>query len=108
MNTIVFNGSEAVKDNGGDYMIIMESGYQGFSVLSQHADLPSALTQICTDKASRSGTLVRLIRLEVAESEALAGSEVQEPELEAPESTPEVAPPLAEEMDEDLEDERPF
>ena len=64
---MVINGINKIKDNDGDYLVLIDYFCEGLSVVQQCATLDDALTQIASGGFSGPMCLVRLVRLDASE-----------------------------------------
>ena len=65
---MIFNGSSKIKDNGGDYLVLVDYGCEGFSVCHQAATHEEALRWMTNNYGSPQ-TLVKLVRVETRDSD---------------------------------------
>jgi hypothetical protein len=63
---MIFNGSDKIKENGGDYLVLTDYGCEGFAVTHQAATLEEALLGMIECDYGRQ-TLVKLVRVETRE-----------------------------------------
>lgn len=66
---MIFNGSSKIKDDGGDYLVLVDYGCEGFSVSHQAATHEDALRWMTENSYGSPQTLVKLVRVETRDSD---------------------------------------
>jgi hypothetical protein len=66
---MIFNGSSKIKDDGGDYLVIVDYGCEGFSVSHQAQTHEDALRWMTASNYGSPQTLVKLVRVETRDSD---------------------------------------
>lgn len=61
---MIFNGSEKIKDDGGDYLVLTDYGCEGLSVTHQAATHEDALRWMTECNYGSPQTLVKLVRVD--------------------------------------------
>ncbi len=67
---MIFNGSFKIKDDGGDYLVMVDYGCEGFNVSHQARTHGDALRWMFANNYGSPLTLVKLVRVETMESDA--------------------------------------
>lgn len=67
---MIFNGSDKIKEDGGDYLLLTDYGCEGFGVTLQAATLEEALLGMI-ECSYGPQTLVKLVRVETRETDHL-------------------------------------
>ena len=67
-SSMTLNGIEKIKDEGGDFIVLVDYGCEGLSVWSQHETAKEAIKSLASYVGS--GCLVRLVRVDLAVTEA--------------------------------------
>ena len=66
---MIFNGSSRIKDNGGDYLVLVDYGSEGLSVSHQFHTHTDALGWMAKNNTGYPNTLVKLVRVDILECE---------------------------------------
>ena len=66
---MIFNGSDRIRDNDGDYIVLTDNGCEGFSVHHQAKTLQDALRVITRGGFGSPQTLVKLVRVEIEDEQ---------------------------------------
>ena len=61
---MIFNGSDKIKDDGGDYLVLTDYGCEGFSVTHQTETHEDALRWMTECNYGSPQTLVKLVRVD--------------------------------------------
>ena len=64
---MVFNGSEKIDDDGGDFLLLTDYGQEGFAVSHQNKTLEGALAAMAEGVCGVPMTLVKLVRVDATE-----------------------------------------
>jgi len=66
---MIFNGSDKIKDGGGDYLVLTDYGSDGFVVTYQAEMLEKALKWMMGSNFGSPQTLVKLVRVDMREDD---------------------------------------
>ena len=64
---MVFNGSDKIKNDGGDYLVLIDGGSDGFYVAHQAETHEDALRLMTENEYKLPQTLVKLVRVDTLE-----------------------------------------
>ena len=67
---MIFNGSSKIKDDGGDYIVLIDNGCEGLSVAVQKHTHEAAIKWIMSGSYGSVHTIVKLVRLDIQEQPA--------------------------------------
>lgn len=59
------NSIEDIDSNGGDYLLLVDYGYEGLSVSSQHETLPDAVNAAMRGNISGPTAIVKLVEVPI-------------------------------------------
>ena len=71
---MIFNGSSKIKDYGGDYLVMVDYGCEGFSMAHQAQTHEDALRWMAANNYGSPQTLVKLVRVETRDSDTANAS----------------------------------
>ena len=68
MEKIALNQIAEIKDDSGDYLVLVDYGTEGIKVASQHGSVASALSSALYGNSVRQA-IVKVVRIEITEKE---------------------------------------
>lgn len=68
---MVFNGSDKIKEDGGDYLVLVDYLCEGFAVTYQAVTHEEALLWMIQNNHGSPQTLVKLVRIETRDADYL-------------------------------------